>query len=504
MPKNVCVRVFFGAGSGSAVVRIASDANSVENRVAVPPDIIVYRRAMCAWTSNALTTKKGLDMQVTETLNDGLKRGYDINVTATELDAKVMEKLIEAQPEIEMKGFRKGKVPIPLLKKQFGQRLMGEAMQESIDGAMAKHFEESGDRPALQPEVKMTNEDWKEGDDVEVAIAYEKLPEIPQVDLSAIALERLVTKADETAVDAALAQLADTAKDYQDRDEGAAAEDGDQVVMDFVGKVDDEPFDGGSAEDYPLVLGSSSFIPGFEEQLVGVTAGTEKSVEVSFPDDYGAENLAGKAAIFDCTIKAVKSAVASELNDEMAKKFGAEDLAALKEQISGRLEAEYAGAARQVMKRGLLDQLDATVTFELPPSLVAAEAQQIARQLWQEENPDAEANDAAEVEPNEEHTSLAERRVKLGLLLAEIGQKAEVTVSDAEMTQAIMAQARQYPGQERQFFEFVQQNAQMQQQLRAPLFEDKVVDHIAEAASVTEKEIDKDGLQAAVEALDEE
>jgi trigger factor len=459
---------------------------------------------MCAWTSNALTTKKGLDMQVTETLNDGLKRGYDINVTATELDAKVMEKLIEAQPEIEMKGFRKGKVPIPLLKKQFGQRLMGEAMQESIDGAMAKHFEESGDRPALQPEVKMTNEDWKEGDDVEVAIAYEKLPEIPQVDLSAIALERLVTKADETAVDAALAQLADTAKDYQDRDEGAAAEDGDQVVMDFVGKVDDEPFDGGSAEDYPLVLGSSSFIPGFEEQLVGVTAGTEKSVEVSFPDDYGAENLAGKAAIFDCTIKAVKSAVASELNDEMAKKFGAEDLAALKEQISGRLEAEYAGAARQVMKRGLLDQLDATVTFELPPSLVAAEAQQIARQLWQEENPDAEANDAAEVEPNEEHTSLAERRVKLGLLLAEIGQKAEVTVSDAEMTQAIMAQARQYPGQERQFFEFVQQNAQMQQQLRAPLFEDKVVDHIAEAASVTEKEIDKDGLQAAVEALDEE
>ncbi|MDG1459398.1 MAG: trigger factor [Pseudoprimorskyibacter sp.] len=443
-------------------------------------------------------------MQVTETLNDGLKRGYDINVTATELDAKVMEKLIEAQPEIEMKGFRKGKVPIPLLKKQFGQRLMGEAMQESIDGAMAKHFEESGDRPALQPEVKMTNEDWKEGDDVEVAIAYEKLPEIPQVDLSAIALERLVTKADETAVDEALAQLADTAKDYQDRDEGAAAEDGDQVVMDFVGKVDDEPFDGGSAEDYPLVLGSSSFIPGFEEQLVGVTAGTEKSVEVSFPDDYGAENLAGKAAIFDCTIKAVKSAVASELNDEMAKKFGAEDLAALKEQISGRLEAEYAGAARQVMKRGLLDQLDATVTFDLPPSLVAAEAQQIARQLWQEENPEAEANDSAEVEPNEEHTSLAERRVKLGLLLAEIGQKAEVTVSDAEMTQAIMAQARQYPGQERQFFEFVQQNAQMQQQMRAPLFEDKVVDHIAEAASVTEKEIDKDGLQAAVEALDEE
>ncbi|SPF80851.1 trigger factor [Pseudoprimorskyibacter insulae] len=443
-------------------------------------------------------------MQVTETLNEGLKRAYAITVTAAELDAKVNEKLVEAQPEIEMKGFRKGKVPMALLKKQFGQRVLGEAMQEAIDGAMNSHFETSGDRPALQPEVKMTNEDWKEGDDVNVEMSYEKLPEIPEVDLAGIALERLVVKADDADVDEALANLAETAKSFEDTDEGTAAEDGDQVVFDFLGKVDGEAFEGGAAEDYPLVLGSGSFIPGFEDQLVGVKAGDEKNVEVKFPDEYGAENLAGKDAVFECKIKAVKKAKAAELDDELAKKFGSDDLDALKAQIRDRLEGEYAGAARQVMKRGLLDVLDEQVTFELPPSLVDAEAKQIAHQLWHEENPEVHDHNHGEIEVSEEATRLANRRVKLGLLLAELGQKAEVQVSDAEFTQAVMNQARQYPGQERQFFEFVQQNQQMQQQLRAPIFEDKVVDHIAEQATVTEKEISKDDLQAAVDALDEE
>lgn len=443
-------------------------------------------------------------MQVTETLNEGLKRGYAITVTAAELDEKVNEKLAEAQPDVEMKGFRKGKVPMPLLKKQFGQRLLGEAMQETIDGAMSKHFEDSGDRPAMQPEVKMTNEDWKEGDDVNVEMSYEALPEIPDVDLSQVTAEKLVVKADETAVDEALANLAETAQDFKDRETGAQAEDGDQVVMDFLGKVDGEPFEGGSAEDYPLTLGSNSFIPGFEEQLVGVTAGEQKAVTVSFPDDYGAENLAGKEAVFECTIKMVKEPVAAEINDELAQKFGAEDLAALKAQIAERLEAEYAGAARAVMKRGILDELDKLVSFDLPPSLLQAEADQIAHQLWHEENPDVEGHDHDKIEPTEEHTKLAERRVRLGLLLADLGQKADVQVSDAEMTQAIMNQARQYPGQERQFFEFVQQNAQMQQQLRAPIFEDKVIDYVTELAKVSEKEISKEELQTAVEALDEE
>ncbi|MBO9453119.1 trigger factor [Tropicibacter sp. R16_0] len=441
-------------------------------------------------------------MQVTETLNEGLKRGYNIVVTAAELDEKVNEKLVEAQPEIEMKGFRKGKVPMALLKKQFGQRLLGEAMQESIDGAMNQHFEDSGDRPALQPEVKMTNEDWKEGDDVHVEMAYEALPEIPEVDLKSISLEKMVVKADDAAVEEALGNLAETAQDFNTKDGEAA--DGDQVVFDFVGKVDGEAFEGGSAEDYPLVLGSNSFIPGFEDQLVGVKGGEEKDVTVTFPEDYQAEHLAGKEAVFSCNVKEVKEPVAAEINDELAQKFGAEDLAALKGQISERLEAEYAGAARAVQKRALLDALDEKVSFDLPPSLLDAEAKQIAHQLWHEENPEVEGHDHAEIEATEEHTKLAARRVRLGLLLAELGQKAEVEVTDAEMTQAIMAQARQYPGQERQFFEFIQQNAQMQQQLRAPIFEDKVVDYVFELAEVTEKEVSKDDLEKAVEALEDE
>ncbi len=444
-------------------------------------------------------------MQVTETLNEGLKRGYTIKVEASELEATVNDKLKEAQPEIEMKGFRKGKVPMPILKKQFGERLMGEAMQETIDGAMNKHFEESGDRPALQPKVEMKDgENWKPGDDVEVEMSYEALPEIPEVDLKGIKLEKMVVKAAEADVDEALANLAETAQDFKARKKGSKAKDGDQVVMDFVGRIDGEAFDGGAGEEFPLVLGSGQFIPGFEEQLVGVKAGEEKDVTVSFPEEYGAENLAGKEAVFSCTIKEVKEPVAAEINDELATKFGAEDLAALKTQVSERLEGEYAGAARAVTKRALLDALDGLVSFDLPPSLVEAEAGQIAHQLWHEENPEVEGHDHPEIEPTDEHNKLAERRVRLGLLLAELGQKAEVEVTDAEMTQAIMNQARQYPGQERQFFEFIQQNQQMQQQLRAPIFEDKVVDYVFELAEMTEKEVSKDDLQKAVEALDDE
>jgi trigger factor len=298
--------------------------------------------------------------------------------------------------------------------------------------------------------------------------------------------------------------LAETAQDFADRKKGTKAKDGDQVTIDFLGKVDGEAFDGGAAEDYPLVLGSNSFIPGFEAQLVGVKLGEEVEVNVTFPAEYGAENLAGKDAVFECKIKAVKAPKAAEINDELATKFGAEDLAALKGQITERLEAEYAGAARAVQKRHLLDALDKMVKFELPPSLVEAEAGQIAHQLWHDENPDVQGHDHPEIEPTDEHNTLAERRVRLGLLLAELGQKAEIQVTDAEMTQAMMNQARQYPGQEREFFEFVQQNPQMQQQMRAPLFEDKVVDYVFELATVTDKDVSKDELQKAVEAMDDE
>jgi trigger factor len=349
----------------------------------------------------------------------------------------------------------------------------------------------------------MTNEAWKEGDDVLVEMTYERLPEIPDVDYKKVKLEKLVVKADDKSVDEALKSLADTAKSFDDRKKGSKAKDGDQVVIDFLGKLGGEPFEGGAAEDYPLVLGSNSFIPGFEDQLVGVKAGEEKVVTVTFPAEYGAKHLAGQEATFDVTVKAVKEPKPAEINDDLAKRFGAESLDALKTQISERLEAEYAGAARQVMKRALLDQLDGMVSFELPPSLVKAEADQIAHQLWHEEHPDHHGHDHAHVEPTEEHLKLAERRVRLGLLLAELGRKNEITVSDAEMTQAVLTQARQYPGQERQFFEFVQKNPQMRQQIQAPIFEDKVVDYVFEQAQVKEKAVSKDALQKAVEKLEE-
>ncbi|HMO07950.1 MAG TPA: trigger factor [Paracoccaceae bacterium] len=443
-------------------------------------------------------------MQVTETLNEGLKRAVTITVTAAELDAKVQAKLLEAQPEIEMKGFRKGKVPLPILKKQFGPRLFGDAMQEAVDGAMKAHFDTTGDRPALQPEIRMVGGDsWAEGQDVTVEMSYERLPEIPGIDAGTLTLDRLVVAADPKAVDEALTNLAGSAQDFEDRKKGSKAKDGDQVVIDFKGSVDGVEFEGGSAEDYPLVLGSNSFIPGFEAQLVGAKAGDEISVNVTFPETYGAKHLAGKAAVFACTVKTVKGPKAATIDDDLAKKFGADSLEALKSQITERLEAEYKGAARAVMKRALLDQLDLRVKFDLPAKLVDAEAAQIAHQLWHEDNPDHQGHDHPQIEPTEDHRKLAERRVRLGLLLAEIGRKAEIAVTDAEMTQAVLQAARQYPGQERQFFEFVQKNPQMQQQLRAPLFEDKVGDHLFAAAKVTEKAATKDELQKAVEALDE-
>ncbi len=443
-------------------------------------------------------------MQVTETLKDGLKRGYKLVVEAADLEAKVEGKLKEAQPDIEMKGFRKGKVPLALLRRQYGDRLMGEVMQESIDGAMNSHFEQSGDKPAAQPEVRVVNEDWKPGDDVEVEFSYEKLPEIPEVELKDIALERLTVKPGTAEIDEALTSLAEQAQDFADRKKGAKAKDGDQVVLDFVGKVDGEPFEGGAGEDFPLVLGSGSFIPGFEAGLVGVKAGDELEVKVTFPAEYAAAALAGKDAVFDCKVKAVKKPVPAKIDDALAKKFGAEDLEQLKAQIAERLAEEYKGAARALMKRALLDALDERVSFDLPQGLVEAEAQQIAHQLWHDANPEVEGHDHPEIEAEDEHRDLARRRVKLGLLLAELGQKNDIEVSDAEMTQAVMNRARQYPGQEREFFEFVQKNPQIRQQIQAPLFEDKVVDFIFELAQVSEREVSKQDLEKAIEALEED
>jgi len=408
-------------------------------------------------------------MQVKETLKEGLKRGYTITLGPDELEAKVSEKLDEVRQNVALKGFRKGKAPQALLKKMYGQQVMGEAMQESIDGAISEHFETSGDKPAQQPAVKMTNEDWKEGDEVVVSVEYEAMPDVPETDFSKIKLTRLVGKIEDKDVDEALENIAKNAKHFEPRKKGSKAKDGDQ---------------------------------GFEEQLVGAKAGEEKSVTVTFPDGYQAEHLAGKEAVFECSIKEVQEPKAAPLDDELAKKFGEEDLKTLREKLSEQLEKEYAGAARMVMKRELLDDLSDRVSFDLPPSLVEAEANQVAHQMWHNDNPDVEGHDHPEIETTDEHTKLAERRVRLGLLLAAVGEKNKIQVGEQEIQQAVMNQARQYPGQEREFFEFIQKNQQMQQQISAPIFEDKVVDYIFELAELKDKKVSKDQLEKAVEKLE--
>jgi trigger factor len=425
-------------------------------------------------------------------------------VTAKELQAKVDEKLEVARRDFQMKGFRKGHAPAALMKKMFGKSVLGEAMQESIDGAMKAHFETTGDRPALQPEVKMTNEDWKEGDDVHVSLTYEALPEVPAADFSKLKIEKLVPEVDDKALDEALANLAKAAPSFEPRKKGSKAKEGDQVVIDFKGTVGGEVFEGGSAEDFPLVLGSNSFIPGFEAQLTGAKAGDAVEVKVTFPATYGVKALAGKDAVFACTVKEVKEPKPGTIDDAMAKRFGAENLEALKTQVSERLAEEYAGAARQVQKRRLMDALDKMVSFDLPEGLVKAEADQVAHQLWHEENKDVHDHSHDHIEPTKEHMKLAERRVRLGLLLADVGTKADITVTDAEMQQAVIRQARQYRGQERAYIEFLQKNQAAQQQIRAPIFEDKVVDHILTLAKVTEKKVSKAELEKAVEALETE
>jgi trigger factor len=443
------------------------------------------------------------NMTLTETLNDGLKRAYAFTVTAAQLEATVDRKLAEAQPEIEIKGFRKGKVPMAILRKQFGARILGEAMQEAIDTTTRSHFETSGHRPAAQPKIEMQNaEAWKPGDDIIVNLSYETLPEIAAPDFSTLALEKLVVTADDAAVDETLANLAGQSASFADKDGPAAS--GDQVILDFAGSVGGVAFDGGSAEDFALVLGSGQFIPGFEDQLIGLAAGQSKDVTVTIPADYGAAHLAGKEAVFACTIKAVKGPEAPVIDDALAARYGAESLDQLKDQIRTGLSGEYAQAARAVLKRKLLDTLDAQVDFALPDSLVQAEAAQIAHQIWHDENPHVHGHDHPEITPTDEHLRLARRRVKLGLLLAEVGRAAEVEVTEAEMTQAVLAQARQYPGREREFFDFVRKNPQMQQQLRAPIFEDKVIDLILGQVQLTETPASKDQLKAAVDALEAE
>ena len=441
-------------------------------------------------------------MQLVETINEGLKRGYEAKILAADLDKKVIQKLEASRPEIQLKGFRKGQAPIALIKKMYGKSVIGEAMQESIDELVRSHFDESGDRPAMQPDVQMANKDWKEGEDINIILNYEKLPTIPETDFSKIKLKKLVAEIDKPSVDEALNNLASSAQNFEKRKKTSKARSGDQIIIDFLGKVDGEAFDGGKADDYPLVIGSNSFIPGFEDQLIGSKEGQKLDVNVTFPKEYGSEKLAGNPAVFNVLVKSVNEPKPAKVDDELAQKFGVESLEELKSQIAERLKAEFSVATRAILKRELMDKLDKLIKFELPVGLIENEATDIAHQLWHEDNPDVKDHNHDKIEPTAEHNTIANRRVKLGLLLAELGSKNKIVVSEKETQEAVMQKSKEYPGQEKAFFEFMQKNPQAKEQLKAPLFEDKVIDFIVELSSVTEKTVSKEELKKAVEKVE--
>ncbi|MBS4045800.1 MAG: trigger factor [Alphaproteobacteria bacterium] len=439
-------------------------------------------------------------MQITEISASGLKREYKVVINAAALESTVNEKLEAVRGQVNMPGFRPGKAPAALVKKQYGRALLGEAMEESVNSALQKTLEDNKLRPAMQPKVDIQT--FEEGKDFECTIAVEVLPDIVPGDFKQIKLERLVVEPNDTEVDEFMTRLSDQQKTYEKADK--VAEKGDQVVIDFSGSVDGVKFDGGTATDYPLVLGSNTFIPGFEDQLTGMKVGEQKIVKVTFPEAYGNSDLAGKPADFDCTLKEVRAAAAVTIDDEFAKRFGLQSLQELKDNIKRDLGSEYKSLARMKMKRSLLDQLADQHSFDVPPGMVEMEFGQI----WNEISADKARLEAemaeekkTEDELKAEYQKIAERRIRLGLLLSEVGRINNIEVKSEEITRAMIEQARRFPGQERQVMEYFQKNPEAAQSLRAPIFEDKVVDFIVEMATVTDKTVTKEELQKEVEAV---
>ncbi len=440
-------------------------------------------------------------MQVVEKSNEGLSRVIAVTVPASELNARLDAKIAEVAPGLKLKGFRPGKVPPAHVRRMFGRELMGEIVNDTINTSSQKALDEAKLRPAAPAEMKLTS-DMEEvvagKGDLSYEMALEVMPEFEAIDPKSLKLTRPVYEASDEDLAEALKELASQAKTYEDKGGKAPkAAEGDQLVIDFVGKIDGEAFEGGSANDANLVIGSNQFIPGFEEQLKGVKPGEEKTIEVTFPENYGAAHLAGKAATFDVTVKAVKAEVESKIDDDFAKRIGLESLDKLKELLRNNLNQQFAGASRFKLKRALLDELDKKHDFPLPPKMVEAEFDGIWRQVEADKAagnlPEADAK-KSDKKLKEEYRKIAERRVRLGLVLAEVGRANNVTVSDQELNNAIMAEARNYPGQERQVLDFYRQNPNQAAQLRAPIYEEKVCDLIFEQAKVTEKKVSKDEL----------
>ncbi|WP_062220430.1 trigger factor [Aureimonas sp. D3] len=440
-------------------------------------------------------------MQVKETKAEGLSREIEIVVPASDLEARLQTRLFEIKDQVKIKGFRPGKIPMSHMRKTYGRSIMAEIVNQIINETPRSVIAERNERSAMRPEIQMT-EDESEAEkvlrgegDFRFTVAYETLPTFELKGTDGIKIERPVVEIDETEVEDQVKRIAESARTFQPKD--GAAETGDRVTMDFVGKVDGEAFQGGSATDSNLVLGSGQFIPGFEDQLVGLSAGEDKTVEVTFPEDYGAAHLAGKPATFEVKVKAVAKPDEMELNDELAKKLGLESIDRLREIVRGQIESQFGQATRQKVKRQLLDALDADYSFELPSKLVEAEFQNIWAQVTREleqSGKSFEDEDTTEEKARDEYRKLAERRVRLGLVLSEIGEKAGVTVSDEELQRAVIEQVRQYPGQEQQVYDYFRNTPDAVQSLRAPIFEEKVVDHLLATVDVTDKTVSKEEL----------
>ncbi len=435
-------------------------------------------------------------MEVTEKSAEGLDRRFQVKVSAAELDEKLVARLEELKGQVHLKGFRKGKAPVSFLKKMYGKGVMGEIVQEIVAETSQKAFSDRDLQPASQPHPHFHSdmEEVIEGkSDLEYDVYAEILPTFEPMDVSGLTLTRMVADIPDEDIEDALKKVAEQQKSYAAREDGAKAEDGDMTVIDFVGSVDGVEFEGGKGEGVSLVLGSGSFIPGFEEQLVGAKAGDELTVKVTFPEEYNAAELAGKDAEFAVTVNEVKAPEEVAIDDDLAKKLGLDDLAALRERISERIQDEYKQLSRAHLKRSLLDKLDAAHDFELPKGMVDAEFDQIWRQVEAAER-DEEDKDKSEEELKEEYRKIAARRVRLGLVLAEIGKRADVQVPKEDLQREMINMARSYPGQEREVLDFYQKNPAALQQLRAPLFEERVVDYIVERAEVSEQKVTKDKL----------
>lgn len=441
-------------------------------------------------------------MQVTETLSEGLKRELKVVIPASDLEAKLVAKIDEIKDQVRINGFRPGKVPASHVRKLHGKALMGEIVQELIGETTRTSLEERNEKAAMQPQYNMTEDEAEamkimDGKaDLEFDIIYEIMPAIEVADVSDVEIERPVVEVDDSEVDERLMQIGESSRPFEAKE--GKAEDGDKVLMSYLGKIDGEAFEGGADENAELVLGSNTFIPGFEEQLVGVAAGDETVVKVKFPEEYGAEHLAGKDAEFEIVVKEIQAPGELEIDDEFASKLGLESLDKLKEILKDQVVSQYGTMTRQRVKRQLLDKLDELHKFDVPPTLLEQEFENIWKQVNSEMNEAGktfEDEDTTEEKAREEYKAIAERRVRLGLVLSEIGEKNEIKVNDEEVQRGIMQRAQQFPGQERQVFEYYTQNPDALASIRAPIFEEKVVDYLLELVKVEEKTVTKEELE---------